>query len=255
MKVCIGYKCDIGTTKKVNQDAILIKCANTIKGKVCMLAVCDGMGGLSQGELASTTVILELSKWFERYLPQIIVKDTYENEIKESILKILNSVNIRIKEYGENKDIKLGTTLSLLLVINNVYYIYNIGDSRTYIINESVNQITKDQSYVQREVDLGRLTTEQARCHPKRNILLQCIGVSENIEIDSYTGNVKEGTAFLLGSDGFCHEIKNGEMLEIFAVNEFIDDDMLTTKCSDIVEKIKLRGEKDNISVIAAKFI
>lgn len=107
---------------------------------------------------------------------------------------ILEQQKNRIKEYGENKDIKLGTTLSLLLVINNVYYIYNIGDSRTYIINESVNEITKDQSYVQREVDLGRLTTEQARCHPKRNILLQCIGVSENIEIDSYTGNVKEGT-------------------------------------------------------------
>ena len=67
---------------------------------------------------------------------------------------ILEQQKNRIKEYGENKDIKLGTTLSLLLVINNVYYIYNIGDSRTYIIYESVNQITKDQSYVQREVDL-----------------------------------------------------------------------------------------------------
>lgn len=279
MSFMVVHHTDIGIRKKTNQDALLMKSAQTPDGEVGLFVVCDGMGGLSYGELASATVVRGLSDWFDEDLPELLEETTsnsaqnHNNEntnalnqhqgIIQSLENTIHELNGKIMAYGKSKNATMGTTLTALLVMDNKYYIAQIGDSRIYRINKkSITQLTKDQTLVAREVERGNITAEQALSHPQRNVLLQCVGAESNIKVDITTGelakqdgqtrtNQNKSELFILCTDGFYHQITNEEIRAAFSPSTTTSESQLKGRAENLVELVKARRETDNISIIA----
>ena len=142
----------------------------------------------------------------------------------------------------------MGTTVVAFLVVDDKYYIMNIGDSRAYMVSDAIYQLTKDQTYVQYEMDLGHLTWEQAQTHPQRNVLLQCVGASDEIHPDYFVGDANPDTTFILCSDGFRHVISPDEIFEKFRPELLENEDIMLQNIVSLVELNKSRKEVDNIS-------
>ena len=243
---------DIGISKDTNQDSVLIKHA-IVDGEEVLLAVnCDGMGGLSKGELASATVIRAFAKWFDEELPYELEEvDMQVIGAKWSLL--LKELNAQILEYSKEKGIEgVGTTFSGIMFIENQYVIGHVGDTRVYHIGASLIQLTTDQTFVAREISRGTMTREQAKTDKRRNLLLQCIGASKVVEPQIICGNTEKG-AYMLCSDGFRHEITEAEIYESLNPINLMNKDAMHNNAKYLIEQVKSREEKDNISVLLIK--
>lgn len=243
---------DIGISKDTNQDSVLIKHA-TADGKEILLAVvCDGMGGLSKGELASATVIRAFAKWFDEELPfELENVDLQVIGAKWSLL--LKELNAQILEYSKENSIEgVGTTFSGILFIDDQYVIGHVGDTRIYHIGSSMTQLTTDQTFVAREISRGTMTLEQAKTDKRRNLLLQCIGASKVVEPQIICGKTEKG-AYMLCSDGFRHEITEAEIYESLNPINLMNKDAMHNNAKYLIEQNKSREEKDNISVLLIK--
>ena len=135
------------------------------------------------------------------------------------------------------------------LILGDKYYVMNVGDSRAYMLSDAIYQLTKDQTYVQYEMDMGHMTWEQAQTHPQRNVLLQCIGASEVIKPDYFVGDVEPDMTFILCSDGFRHVISPDEIYEKLRPDILDNEEVMLQNARDLVELNKSRKEVDNISV------
>lgn len=246
---------DVGISKKINQDAFCLKIAKTPNANIAFAVLCDGMGGLKFGELASALVVNAFSRWFENEFPQMLKKGINLEAVKTRWNEIALEQGRKILEYGQSEGISLGTTLTAILLINNQYIFIQVGDSRIYCLGQQIQQITKDQTVVSREVEQHRLTESEARVDKRKNILLQCIGASRVIEPEIKTGTLTEETAFLLCSDGFRHEISNEEMFGVMAPSLLASEKMMKKCLVDLVELNKMRDEKDNITALLIKAI
>ncbi|MCM3664684.1 protein phosphatase 2C domain-containing protein [Mesobacillus subterraneus] len=251
----VAYHTDIGIKKKTNQDGLLLKTAKTPQGEVGLFVICDGMGGLSHGELASATVIRGMSDWFDHDLPELLESAMMEKEIPVMLEKRVRELNAKILEYGEASSIKLGTTITALFILYSQYFIIQIGDSRAYSIDDQLLKLTEDQTLVERELQRGNITAEQARIDPRRNVLLQCVGATKDINVVITSGEVKQGTMFMLCTDGFYHEINDSEMLTNLNPLNFTEEAKMKDKIVELVELAKERQETDNISVLLTKVI
>lgn len=239
---------DVGIKKSTNQDSVLMKIAQTDYGNVSFSVICDGMGGLAKGELASATLIRMLSKWFEEEFPTLLYRGLSLEILQKSWTDLIYQANYKISSYGQALHTSMGTTAVILLIVGQVYYIGNVGDSRVYRIREELEQITKDQTVVQREIDLGQLTYEEARRDPRRNVLLQCVGASQVIEPDFFTGTIEPGTMFLLCSDGFRHAIAKEELYQYLTPYKVFHEEAMRESLVYLTELNKYRQETDNIS-------
>lgn len=250
---------DVGIRKKTNQDSVLIKEADTDNGKVLLAVVCDGMGGLAKGEVASATLVRAFSRWFEEELPSLIYDDTgVERELDYNALQkswnhLVDFENNKIGAYGETFHAPCGTTVATLLLIKNHYYIMNVGDSRVYLRREGFQSLTKDQTFVQREIDEGRLTEEAAKTHPQRSVLLQCVGASNVVVPDFFDGEYQKNDIFVICSDGFRHVITEEEFQNFMTAHKFESEKAMKEIAEHCTELNKQRNEKDNISVILIK--
>ena len=137
----------------------------------------------------------------------------------------------------------LGTTLAALLLVDNIYYIINVGDSRVYYIKDGFHQMTLDQTYVQREMDLGRMTQEEAKTHPRRNVLLKCVVVSSVIEPDFYVGEYQKDSLLMTCSDGFRHVITPEEFHEKMKPELMVTEEKMKRNGEYFTELNKGRGE------------
>lgn len=251
MAFLTAYHTDKGIKKQTNQDALLLKSARTPKGMVGLFLICDGMGGLAHGELASATVVEDLSKWFDLELPGLLENEMPEMELADRLELAIGNINQKILQHGTSSNIQLGTTLTALLMVYSSYILVQIGDSRAYLLHEdTITQLTKDQTLVQREYEKGNLTAEQARNDRRRNVLLQCVGATQELKPVISTGAVKSGSGFLLCSDGFYHEMTDEELVASLKPNATKSEDALQDTVKGLVEKVKARKEMDNISVI-----
>lgn len=243
---------DIGISKNTNQDSLLIKHATVDDKEILLAVVCDGMGGLAKGELASATVIRAFSVWFDDELPYEL--ESLDMEIigaKWSLL--LKELNAQILEYSKSNNIDgVGTTFSGILFVDDKYVIGHVGDTRIYHIGESLKQLTTDQTFVAREISRGTMTIEQAKTDKRRNLLLQCVGASKVVEPQIITGNTQRG-AYMLCSDGFRHEISEAEIYESLNPINLMNKDAMHNNAKYLIEQVKSREEKDNISVLLVK--
>lgn len=246
---------DVGIRKETNQDSFCIKIAATPIGKIAMAVVCDGMGGLSKGELASATVVRAFSDWFEQELPQSIPTFSIDN-IKNRWGSIIQEQNNKIADYGSRSHIDLGTTLTALLVVDKqCLLIAHVGDSRVYKIGEQLEILTQDQTVVAQEVRRGTLTKEEAENDPRRNVLLQCIGASKTVIPEFIVDSVESGCVYMLCTDGFRHVITEEEIQESFQPQTLINEETMKKNAFRLVEENKRRMEKDNITVLLLKTI
>ncbi len=246
---------DEGIGKENNQDSALQIEARTDFGDVMLSVVCDGMGGLDKGEVASATVIEAFGEWFEKELPKLIHLEDVERMIFGEWEELILDCNQKISAYADELRIKMGTTLNAILFLRGRYYIANVGDSRAYLLSDGLYQLTKDQTLVQREVDMGRLTAEKAAVSPRRNILLQCVGASPIVTPDYYSGSFAAGQVFMQCSDGFRHVVTGEEIYRYLNTQELTDERKMADNAVYLTELNKNRQEKDNITVLLVKVV
>lgn len=242
---------DIGISKDTNQDSLLVKHAKVDNVEVLMAVVCDGMGGLSKGELASATVIKAFDRWFHEVLP-LELEHVDMSIIGAKWELLLKDLNMQLLDYSSKCGSSLGTTFSGILFIGGQYVIVHVGDSRIYKIDSGVKQLTTDQTFIAREIARGTLTEEQAKVDKRRNLLLQCVGASRNVEPEVLHGATEVGV-YMLCSDGFRHEITDREMHESLNPINLLNKNAMHSNAKFLIDLVKTRQERDNISVILIK--
>ncbi len=255
MAIACG-RSSIGTTKSVNQDAYCILAAETPFGEASAIAVCDGVGGLSCGELASSFAVREIARWFEESLPIYIASNVHDAAIDLSNMEgawtvLLEGVNDRIRRHGQSNDVDMGTTATVLLVLGGSFAIAHVGDCRAYRFrNGACEQLTRDQTLIQREVDAGRVSAEAALTHPRGSVILQALGSQEGIEPAFYFGDARDGDVFLVACDGFYRRLDIDELAAGFASLGQASEKAFDEALADAIDQVAAKGEKDNATAV-----
>jgi serine/threonine protein phosphatase PrpC len=253
MKFIISADTDIGISKNTNQDSICVQYAQTKLGHAVMALVCDGMGGLSKGELASATVVKAFKQWFVTEFPGVLRKSPEGldwKQLSQRWEQIIKALNQKILEYAKDNHVEMGTTFTGILIVKDEYMIVHVGDSRVYRINSSLTQLTEDHTVVNREVQRGRISKAEAEDDPRRNVLLQCVGASATVTPDILFGTVGGACNYMLCSDGFRHEISEDEIYNELNPRISNDKEAMTRNLRGLIETVKLRHERDNVSAI-----
>lgn len=250
MEFIISAASDMGIVRATNQDSVLVKLLNTLRGRMVFAVLCDGMGGLAKGELASATLVRAFNEWIGCGLLQMLEKGFVDYRINKQWEDIIVSQSQKLWDYGRQNQIRLGTTVTAMLLTDEHYYVINVGDTRAYEIFDSVQQITDDQTVVADKVRKRQLTELKAKQDIRRNMLLQCVGASEIVQPDIFFGEIKRNASYLLCSDGFRNEITTEEMWENFQARELRTREIMDNRVKHLVELNKSRNERDNISVV-----
>ena len=234
-----SYITDMGNVRDHNEDSVTIIKNNSNE---YLLIVADGMGGHRAGEIASSMVVTHLGKRFSG-MASIGTKLDAVNWLKDNV----NEVNKNILEYAENNPGSkgLGTTIVLALLTNEFLIFGNIGDSSGFVLkNETLHKVTKDHTLVNLLVASGDLTEEEAKFHPKKNVLMRALGSGEKAELDIFDVDM-ESNAILLCSDGLTNMLTKEQIEKVLIDKELTIDE----KLRKLIRKCNARGGNDNISI------
>lgn len=244
---------DAGTCRKINQDACCVRIMRIDSHTLVLAAVCDGVGGMEEGDYASKSTIQFLNNWFD-YTVSREVRGKSQEEIlsylQEEMELCIQKQNRLILDYAKERGIRTGTTLTLLVIVNREYITAQVGDSRAYCVNGELHQLTEDQSLIAQEIKAGRLSPKEAKHDRRRNIILQCVGASKQLRVAYRWGKVVENDVFFLCSDGFVHELEDEEIEAFFRPALLEDQASIKRSLKDAVALVKKRGEKDNVTVV-----
>ena len=237
-----GAMTDVGMCRKINEDNYYVKA----DGAFPYAIVADGMGGHKAGEIASMMVVDVIRNHLENSLSE----DQDYVEAGETVRKAFISANNIIYKYAENhyKIMGMGTTATLAMVFKGRIITAHVGDSRAYTIDKNeIKQITRDHSYVQELVSMGKITKEEAKRHPKKNFITRAMGAEETVKVDV---NIRpyNGETILLCSDGLVNFVDDEEIKDIVQKRG-----SLKKKTEQLVNTANSRGGKDNITVIILK--
>ncbi len=233
----IFAKTDKGKVRSINQDAFA---ANILSGGAALAVVCDGMGGASAGDIASKTAVDIISQYvLNAYNPSMTSDD---------IIRLLDnaiaSANLEVFTLSQKDETLsgMGTTAVVAIARETQAVICNVGDSRAYLINDNLCQITRDHSIVQTLVESGKLSPEEARVHPEKNVITRALGVEENILTDSYVVDICEDDMLLLCTDGLSNYADSESILRI------VKDNALDKTTDLLINKANAGGGRDNIT-------
>lgn len=231
---------DMGRKREINQDYVFVT-DKPLGPFPNLLVVADGMGGHKAGDFAS--------KYTVKVLREELEKTTLEKP--EDILReVVKTANHKLIEMSHT-DVKLegmGTTLVAATVIGNTLYFSNVGDSRLYLINDKIRQISKDHSLVEEMVRLGGIKAEEAKHHPDKNVITRAMGVKEDVEADIYEYMLKKGDVILMCTDGLSNMVEDEDMFDIVKSARDIVEAVLM-----LIEKANSNGGRDNIGVVMAE--
>ncbi len=231
---------DIGRVRKINEDTYGFYTCTEYSYAI----VCDGMGGHLAGEVASELAVSTISE----YIKSNLTVDLDKFQTKEVINRAFKLANSKIYDYSCNNEsvMGMGTTATLILLRGGYLTFAHVGDSRAYMIDKKLVQLTKDHSYVQELVKLGQITPEEAKHHPRRNIITRAMGIEEDVKVDM---GIKAYNAenVLICSDGLYEDIEDEELFEIVTDNSQKDSVDLLVKLANE------RGGKDNITALIIK--
>lgn len=231
---------DVGRKREVNQDYVYVT-DKPIGPFPNLLVVADGMGGHKAGDFASKYTVKVLLEELDK------TKLDKPEEILKSVVAVANNKLIQAAQ----SDVKLegmGTTLVAATVIGNTLYFSNVGDSRLYLINDKIRQISKDHSLVEEMVRLGGIKAEEAKNHPDKNIITRAMGVKEDVEADIYEYRLKKGDIILMCTDGLSNMVEDEDMFDIVKGARDIVEAVLM-----LIEKANSNGGRDNIGVVMAE--
>lgn len=235
MKICALT--DVGKVRQINEDSFYI----ADKSGYSYAIVADGMGGHQAGEIASSIAVQKISSALEAGLtPEL---DRFQ--AMEVLRRAFISANEAIYDYSCDNPSAMGMgTTTTACLIRDGYIIYaHVGDSRAYIISDEIVQITRDHSYVQELVKLGQITPEEAKHHPRRNIITRAMGVERIVKVDT---GVKpyNGEKLLICSDGLYGELEDTELLNIIKENK------AEAAAKQLIKLANERGGNDNITAV-----
>ncbi|SFR97560.1 PP2C family protein-serine/threonine phosphatase [Anaeromicropila populeti] len=240
---------DAGIERTLNEDNYLVNVVDTSYGEVCLAIVCDGVGGLSHGDKASSYVVTKMDRWFRSYIKKDIDFTTLVHDVNTEI----ENINFELIQMGFEARKNLGTTISAILFIDGNYYTFHIGDTRIYKYADGLRYLTFDHTVLGAKIMNGQITEEEARKSKEKNVLLQCVGVTKNLEIHNTNGTYDSEDVFLLCSDGQYNQLNDGEIEDVLeAMIDFSQEEMQETAL-ELIESVKYRGERDNITSIFIK--
>ena len=263
MIVHVFGRTDVGRTREHNEDAFVV--ADLTRGNATLqpevrthvvgdrgtlFMVADGMGGAAAGEIASAmaieVVLRELSEAFS-------ANDAPDNEIfATSLKKATAAANAQIHSFAlEHPEFRgMGTTATIAGILGDTLYLAQVGDSRAYLVRDGKPlQITKDQSLMQKLIEAGEITEEEAELSERRNIILQALGPESQIKVDLTHQQVRRGDKLVICSDGLSGQVRLDEIGRV--VTEEPD---LMSVCKKLIDRANENGGPDNITVIAARF-
>ncbi len=230
-------KTDTGRVRETNQDSIYSK-DGPLGTLPNLFAVADGMGGHRAGDFASRFAIEKLVTLVSadnRPDPNIVITDA---------LVKTNEELYRISMSDPEKN-GMGTTFVAAVIKDGILYAFNVGDSRLYIINKNIEQVTKDHSYVQEMVNNGRLREQAARIHPQKNVITRAVGVFPTLEVDCFKRALRPHDEILLCSDGLTNMLDNQRIEQL--VRTGLDP---VEKVERLIKAANDNGGTDNISVV-----
>jgi protein phosphatase len=237
----VAARSDVGMIRSGNEDAFY---AHATKERGLFI-VADGMGGHVAGEVASEMAVQILARELQD------ITDVTTEEARQRVVDSIRLANRAIYErtLAESDKQGMGTTVSVILVAGSRYLIGQVGDSRVYLLRDgSLKQLTKDHSYVQEQVDAGLLTPEQARYHPYSNVITRCVGAGEDVEPDTFTGEIRAGDVFLIASDGLTGMVDDKRLQQLLlsraSAGRVVDA---------LIAEANYRGGLDNITAIVVQ--
>lgn len=228
---------DIGKRRKLNQDYVFSS-DKRIGNLSNVFIVADGMGGHNAGDYASRFTVETMVREIERSFEQSPVK------IMEHAIKVANT-ELRQKAAEDSKLFGMGTTVVAATLLGRYLQVANVGDSRLYIINDKITQITRDHSLVEEMVRLGGIDRETARTSLDKNIITRAIGATETVDIDFFNVELSPGDTVLMCSDGLTNMLDDEEIMMIVSGQRDIVE-----KAEKLVVAANNNGGKDNIAVI-----
>ena len=228
-------KTHVGMVRTVNEDALLTTGPE-------LFALADGMGGYAAGETASREALQVLQQEAEKF------KELTGTELCTAMRETVQQANKHIRQMAQN-EIQyhdMGTTLvAVYLAADGKAYAVNVGDSRLYVVNREIRQITRDHSLVEEMIRMGGLDRADARNHPDKNIITRAVGAEDHVEPDFFTVELREGDTVLMCSDGLTNMLEDEEIRMIISGARD-----LVEKAERLVEAANANGGTDNISVI-----
>ena len=231
-----------GMKREKNEDAIFVSRAGDSPEGLYIVA--DGMGGHNGGEVASSEAVRAFTKYISKNHPAA-EKNGELLELMTEAAQFANSVVF--EKAGISPELSgMGTTLTAALISGRKAYIIHAGDSRLYVFRDGkLRQVTKDHSYVMEMVKLGEITKEEARVHPKRNIITRALGTEPGLDIDALVLNIKKSDVLLLCTDGLNNMVSDEKIEEILKKEEDME-----TKLGELIDTANEKGGYDNISII-----
>ena len=228
---------DVGRVRKVNQDYIF--CSMRSVGKLPNLfIVADGMGGHKAGDLAS------------RYTVETLIENI-KNAHSDNPITIINDAivsanRLLLDKAAESEDYTgMGTTLVVCTIIGESMYVANVGDSRLYLYDGKLSQITRDHSLVEEMVALGKINRDEARKHKRKNVITRAIGGSKEVMADFFEAELTAGNRIVMCSDGLSNMVDDGEIEQVLSSDLPIED-----KTRKLIDRANDNGGMDNIAVV-----
>ena len=238
---------DVGCHRKDNQDSCAFR---ELGGQAALLVVCDGMGGAQAGSVASALAVETFSAAVEEQFWAGAPKD--DPGWWDDILAVAcGRANRRVYELSQTKPEYegMGTTLVAALALPGVSHVVNVGDSRCYLIeHELIRQVTVDHSLVQLLVDRGEITAEEARVHPRKNLITRALGVDSEVDCDLLRIETGPGSRLLLCSDGLTNVLTDQALLQA-SIDEAEPEEL----CRSLLRMTLEQGAPDNVTVVLAQ--
>ena len=232
------YLTDAGKVRDHNEDSVII--VNNDEGNYLM-AIADGMGGHSAGEVASSIAISYLGKYFKESFRNMSKVDAV-NWIRDSVNEINTLIFQHEKEHPESKG--MGTTLVMAVLTNDYLLFGNVGDSSGFVMKDNnLHKVTYDHTLVNLLVSAGELTREEASVHPKKNVLMKALGATNDVDVDIFDCDM-DISEILLSSDGLTGMLDREGIEKVLLGEGSVEE-----KVQKLIKKANNRGGTDNISV------
>ncbi|MCM1468145.1 MAG: serine/threonine-protein phosphatase [Alistipes sp.] len=229
-----GYATNIGIKRAVNQDSVIYRSFKKKDFNFVVMAVCDGVGGLQLGEVASALITEQISQWFDTVLSWIDFKNTSGDTLYAHLKDAAECWNNSVWGYCMKYNVKIGSTMSLLMIYGDKYYFLQVGDSRIYLYRKNeLYQITVDAC------------TSRIKNGKMKSYLDNYMGMREELWFTSGTGLIEINDLFIVCSDGFYHHLSLDDIMELCSLKKIRYD----KECDRLVNCMIERGETDNISV------
>ena len=235
----IHSKIDKGIVRNSNQDAYI---AGQLAENITFAIVCDGMGGANAGNIASEIAVKTVSEYLYNSFRDNMTLNDFERTLKNAI----SSANMLIFSRAvKDEALKgMGTTIVAAIVKDNDAIIAHVGDSRIYLLNDEIKQLTKDHSIVQTLIENGEISLADAKHHPRKNVITRALGVEAEVVADFDELTLNTNDTLLLCTDGLTNYVPEANIYEIFKQND------LSLVSETLVAKANENGGGDNITVV-----